>query len=177
MIQPGDALSFVVDVRAVVPPSDPADEPTVEEFPLSDELVTEPVTEDLVTGDGATLEAGGTGVFQLIAARGDNGEVIESTWTTGEPQALVIEEGQLLDGLVEGLAGMKVGGRRAITIPYDPNMGLTPETNVVDHRRPARHVLIGIWAGIVRNPRRIPPRDESGSGGAVGAWRDRRPRT
>ena len=84
-----------------------------------------------MVGDGATLEVGQTGVFQLIAARGDNGEVIESTWTTGQPQALVIDEGQLLDGLVEGLPGMQVGGRRAITIPYDPNMGLTPETNVL----------------------------------------------
>lgn len=131
VIQPGDALSFVIDVRAVVPPGDPAAAPTVEEFPLSAELVTETATEDLVAGDGATLEAGQTGVFQLIAARGDDGEILESTWTSGQPQAFLIAEGQLLDGLVEGLPGMQVGGRRAITIPYDPNMGLTPETNVI----------------------------------------------
>jgi len=131
VIQPGDALSFVIDVLAVVPPADAADAPTAEEFPLSEELVTEAVSEDLVVGDGATLETGQTGVFQLIAARGDTGEVLESTWTSGQPQAFVIAEGQLLEGLVEGLPGMQVGGRRAITIPSDPNMGLTPETNVV----------------------------------------------
>ncbi len=131
VIQPGDALSFVVDVLAVVPPADPADAPTVEDFPLSSELVTEAVNVDLVEGDGPTLEVGQTAVFQLVAARGDNGEVLESTWTSGQPQAFVVTEGELLGGLVEGLPGMKVGGRRAVTIPYDANMGLTPETNVI----------------------------------------------
>ncbi len=131
VIQPGDALSFVVDVLAVVPPADPADAPTVEDFPLSSELITEAVNVDLVEGDGPPLEVGQTAVFQLIAARGDNGEVLESTWTAGQPQAFVVAEGELLGGLVEGLPGMKVGGRRAVTIPYDANMGLTPETNVI----------------------------------------------
>ena len=132
VIQPGDALSFVVDVLAVVPPADPADAPTVEDFPLSqraDHRGRQRRPRRRATERRWRL--GQTAVFQLIAARGDNGEVLESTWTTGQPQAFVVAEGELLGGLVEGLPGMKVGGRRAVTIPYDANMGLTPETNVI----------------------------------------------
>ena len=33
-----------------------------------------------VVGDGATLEAGQTGLFHLVAARGDDGTVLQSTW-------------------------------------------------------------------------------------------------
>ena len=97
-----------------------ADAPTAEQFPLSAELVTEPVAEDLVVGDGATLEAGQTGVFQLIAARGDTARSSRARGRPGSRRRSSSTEGQLLDGLVEGLPGMQVGGRRAITIPYDP---------------------------------------------------------
>ncbi len=123
--------TFVIDVRAVLPPADPADEPTSEDIPRSTEIIDEPVVEDLVEGDGATLELGQTAAFQLVAARADDGTVLESTWTSGSPQIFTVEEGALLPGLIETLPGMKVGGRRAITVPPIPDMGLTPETNIV----------------------------------------------
>jgi FKBP-type peptidyl-prolyl cis-trans isomerase len=131
VIQAGDALTFVIDVRAVVPASDPADAPTAADIPLSDEPVEDFAVEDITVGDGATLDTGMTAVLHLVAARGDDGTILESTWENGQPQTFVVAPGQLLDGLVEGLPGMQVGGRRAVTIPYDPAMGLTPETNVV----------------------------------------------
>ncbi|HEU4840986.1 MAG TPA: FKBP-type peptidyl-prolyl cis-trans isomerase [Ilumatobacteraceae bacterium] len=131
IIQAGDALTFVIDVRAVLPPADPADEPTAEDIPRSTEIATEPSVEDLVEGDGATLELGQTAAFQLVAARADDGTVLESTWTSGAPQIFTVEEGALLPGLIETLPGMKVGGRRAVTLPPIPEMGLTPETNIV----------------------------------------------
>ena len=52
-----------------------------------------------------------TGVIHLVAARGDNGELLRSTWETGQPQMVVLAPDQLLEGLVEGLAGMEVGGQ------------------------------------------------------------------
>ena len=128
VIEAGDALSFVIDVRAVVPPTDPADEPT--EIPTSDELVTEPTVEDLVVGTGATIEPGQTGLFHLVVGRGDDGTVLQSTWTDGVPQPVTVPEAETTDG-AGSLAGMKVGGRRAITVPPNPAAGLTPETNLV----------------------------------------------
>ena len=128
VIQAGDALTFVIDVLAVLPPSDPADEPT--DLPTSAELVTEPSFEDLRVGTGATLEAGQTGLFHFVFARGDDGTVLQSTWADGQPQPLTIPEGEAADGIGE-LVGMQVGGRRAVTIPPSPDSGLTPETNVL----------------------------------------------
>jgi peptidylprolyl isomerase len=138
IIQPGDALSFVVDVLAVVPTVDAATAPTADDVPTADAPVTELAVEDLTPGDGAELAQGDTAVVHLIAARGDTGEVVESTWTSGQPQPVVVASGQLLAGLVEGLPGMKVGGRRAVTIPFSTfppgsleQLGVPAETDVV----------------------------------------------
>jgi len=137
-IQAGDALSFVIDVLGVVPPVDAADAPTADDVPTADAPVAELATEDLTPGDGAELAEGDTAVVHLIAARGDTGEVVESTWTSGQPQPVVVASGQLLDGLVAGLPGMKVGGRRAVTIPFSTfpegsleQLGVPAETDVV----------------------------------------------
>ena len=130
VIQAGDALTFVIDVQAVVPAVDPALAPTATDIPTSDEKATEVEIDDVRPGDGATLEDGQTGVFHLVLARRDDGTVIQSTWDAMEPQPLPIAEG-LLPGLAEGLTGMQVGGRRVITLPYDSALGLTPETDVV----------------------------------------------
>ena len=128
VIQAGDALTFVIDVLAVVPPTDPADEPT--DIPTSSELVTAVETEDVVVGEGEPLQPGQTALVHVVAARGDDGSVLQSTWVDGAPQAVTIPEGELSEE-VAALVGMQVGGRRAITLPPDPNLGLTPETNVV----------------------------------------------
>ena len=127
VIQPGDALTFVIDVRSIVPGEAPADS----EVPTSAESVTEPTTEDTRAGTGAALAMGDTGLFHLVAARGDDGTVLTSSWVDGQAQSLPIDDGELLPGLAESLVGMQVGGRRVITLPYDPASGLTPETDVV----------------------------------------------
>jgi FKBP-type peptidyl-prolyl cis-trans isomerase len=137
-IQPGDALSFVIDVAAVIPKADPADGPTAADVPVSDEAAAEVAVEDLTAGEGDTLEAGTTGVVHLAAARGDTGELLRSTWEGGQPQLVVLSPDQLLEGLVEGLDGMQVGGRRAVTIPYASlseevaaDLGLPADTDLV----------------------------------------------
>ncbi len=98
VIQAGDALTFVIDVLAVVPPTDPADAPVTTELPLSAELTEESTVEDLRVGDGATLEEGDTGLFHLVAARADDGTELQSTWTGGAP-AVPVVEGRLIDEL------------------------------------------------------------------------------
>jgi FKBP-type peptidyl-prolyl cis-trans isomerase len=138
VIQPGDALSFVIDVLAVVPQVDPADAPAPADVPTSDEAATEVAVEELTPGDGATLEDGGSGVVHLVAARGDNGEVLQSTWESGQPQVVVLDANLLLPALADGLEGMQVGGRRAVTIPQAElgadvasSLGLPADVNVV----------------------------------------------
>ena len=124
IIRENEPLTFVIDVRAVIPASDPADQPADVGIELSDPVL-EVVTEDLVDGDGAVLELGQTAVFNLVLFRGDNGVALDSTWGS-EPIQLPMAEGGF-PGLTEGMPGMAVGGRRAIIIP--PDKGFGPDGN------------------------------------------------
>jgi FKBP-type peptidyl-prolyl cis-trans isomerase len=116
-IKAGDALSFVVDVASVVPKAELADPPDERDVPVSDEPASKVVVKDLAPGEGDTLAEGDTAVVHLVAARGDTGEILNSTWSTGQPQVIVVADGKILPAMVDELPGMKVGGRRAITIP------------------------------------------------------------
>jgi peptidylprolyl isomerase len=131
IIQAGDALSFVIDVLAVAPAVDPATAVTQAEVPTSAEMATAVETDDVRAGDGAALEEGMTGLFHLVAARRDDGTILQSTWDAMQPQPLTVTSDGLVAGLAEGLVGMQVGGRRTIVLPYDAASGLTPETDVV----------------------------------------------
>ena len=126
VIRENESLTFVIDVRAVVGGVDPADAPTEPGVPLSTgEGVDATEFEDLVVGEGTTLEQGDTALIRYVNFRGDNGVVIESNWGS-DPLQIPFEEG-LLPGLLEGMDGMAVGGRRAVTIP--PEDGFGPEGN------------------------------------------------
>jgi peptidylprolyl isomerase len=137
--RPTGPLTFVVDVVAVVPPVDPATEPTEEDIPVSDTPATAVVTEDLVEGDGPTVDIGMTALLHFVLARGDNGVILRSTWDQGAPSQLILAPSGQMDGLVEGLVGMRVGGRRVITVPYElafgeegfPQAGLPARTDAV----------------------------------------------
>ncbi len=124
IIGENEALTFLIDVRAVIQPADPADAPTEPGVPAS-EGATETTSVDLVEGEGTELEAGQTGVINYVLFRGDNGVLLESSWEA-EPVPVPTAEGGF-PGFVNGLPGMKVGGRRAIIIPPEDAFG--PEGN------------------------------------------------
>jgi peptidylprolyl isomerase len=131
-----EALTFLIDVRAVIQQPDPADAPTEPGVPPS-EGATETTFEDLVEGEGTELEAGQTGVINYVLFRGDNGVVLESSWEAAPVPVPTAEGG--FPGFVKGLPGMQVGGRRAIVVtPEDafgpdgnPQLGLPAGTDMV----------------------------------------------
>jgi peptidylprolyl isomerase len=136
-IKAGDALSFVIDAVAIIPATDPASKPdvTVEGAANVDAVQTD----DLVDGEGTKVEAGMTVALHLVAFRADTGEEITGTWEQGAPITFELVDGGTLPGLIEGITGMKVGGRRQVRIPFadawgkdgQPSIGLPPETDVV----------------------------------------------
>jgi peptidylprolyl isomerase len=138
-IQPGDALTFVLDVRAVVPPADGAEAPTdLEVEPSVD--AEEVRLDDIVVGDGAELVEGQTAIVHLLLRRGDDRSLLYNTWESGEPlQVVMAPDSGTLPGLLDGLLGMKVGGRRVVAIPPadafgeagDPNIGLPAGTDLI----------------------------------------------
>ena len=131
-------LTFVIDVRAVVKAVDPGDAPSEPGVELSAAPgVDDTVFEDLVEGDGAVLETDDTAIIRYVNFRGDTGDVLETNWGT-DPLQVVYGE-NLLPGLLEGLDGMAVGGRRAITVPPEdgfgdagsPDAGLPADTDMI----------------------------------------------
>jgi FKBP-type peptidyl-prolyl cis-trans isomerase len=119
-----EPLTFVIDVRAVVPPGE---EPTESGVDPS-EGATEVTVVDLVEGDGPELEIGQLAFIRFVLFRGDNGVVLQSNWTE-QLQPLPLGE-DIFPPLFEGLQGMQVGGRRAITFPPQyPEFGFGPEGN------------------------------------------------
>jgi peptidylprolyl isomerase len=136
IIGENEALTFLIDVRAVIQPSDPADAPTEPGVPAS-EGATETTYTDLVEGDGEELLAGQTGVINYVLFRGDNGVQLESSWEAEPVPVPTGEDG--FPAFVEGLPGMKVGGRRAIVVPPEdafgaegnPQLGLPAGTDLI----------------------------------------------
>ena len=133
VIQAGDALSFVIDVAAVGKAAAP---PVAADLPVDDEPATELVIDDARVGDGATLEDGQQTYLHLLAARGDTGEVLQSTWELGGPQPVTFAEGGTAPFLLDGLAGMQVGGRRILTVPFEQAFGAGGRGRA---RPPGRH--------------------------------------
>jgi FKBP-type peptidyl-prolyl cis-trans isomerase len=138
VIRPGDALTFVVDVRTVIPKPLPADAPLDVQIEPS-VGATEVTTTDVVEGDGDTVEAGDTVLAQVLIARGDNEAVIYNSWELGTTQKFVLEDGATFPGLVEGIPGMRVGGTRVVVMPPEsflgpegnPQSGLPADTDVI----------------------------------------------
>ena len=72
--------------------------------------------EDLVVGDGATA-APGQRVSVHYTGWLENGTKFDSSKDRGEPFMFSLGRGEVIRGWDEGVSGMKVGGRRKLTIP------------------------------------------------------------
>jgi peptidylprolyl isomerase len=136
IIQPGDALTFVVDVLAVIPVGDPANAPTV--TVKGGANVVEAGVKDLEDGEGDAVELGDNVAIQIISFRADTGEQIDSSWETGQAFAFIADPAQVIPGLANAVIGMKLGGRRQVQIPYleafgelgQEQMGLPPKVDL-----------------------------------------------
>ena len=78
--------------------------------------------QDLSSGQGAEAVEGRTAVVHYTGWL-TNGQKFDSSRDRGEPFAFRIGAGQVIAGWDEGVAGMKVGGRRKLVIPADLGYG------------------------------------------------------
>jgi FKBP-type peptidyl-prolyl cis-trans isomerase FkpA len=76
--------------------------------------------EDLVVGSGGEAKAK-TRITVHYTGWLTNGKKFDSSKDRDEPFVFVLGAGQVIQGWDEGFAGMKVGGKRKLTIP--PHMG------------------------------------------------------
>lgn len=88
------------------------------EFP-GDQPPTDLVVEDIWEGDGATAEAGDQIKAHYVGVAWSSGEEFDASWNRGEPLGFQVGVGQVIPGWDQGILGMKVGGRRKLTIPSE----------------------------------------------------------
>src|SRR5688500_7990368 len=82
---------------------------------------TELTVEDLAVGDGKEAVSGTTCTMQYVGHSWSTGKQFDASWDRGEPFGYQLGAGMVIRGWDEGVAGMKVGGRRRLTIP--PELG------------------------------------------------------
>src|ERR1044071_7909141 len=78
---------------------------------------TELVITDLVEGDGPEAAAGNAVSVHYVGVAHDTGEEFDASYNRGEPLQFRLGVGQVIQGWDTGVQGMKVGGRRRLTIP------------------------------------------------------------
>jgi peptidylprolyl isomerase len=78
---------------------------------------------DIVEGDGAEAKAGDLVTVQYVGVDFSEGEQFDASWDRGQPFPFQLGGGQVIPGWDEGVAGMKVGGRRELVIPPDQAYG------------------------------------------------------
>jgi peptidylprolyl isomerase len=75
--------------------------------------------DDIVKGKGKAAKSGDNVTVQYVGVSFTTGEQFDASWDGGQPFTFPLGGGQVIPGWDEGVAGMRVGGRRKLTIPSD----------------------------------------------------------
>lgn len=89
--------------------------PTVEvpEGPVPADLVIE----DQVVGDGPEAVVGSQIRAHYVGVAHSTGQQFDASWDRGSPLEFRLGTGRVIKGWDNGIVGMRVGGRRRLTIP------------------------------------------------------------
>ncbi len=79
--------------------------------------------EDVEVGDGPEATAGAVVTVHYVGHAWSDGKQFDASWDRNDTFAFRLGAGQVISGWDEGVAGMKVGGRRRITIPPHKGYG------------------------------------------------------
>jgi FKBP-type peptidyl-prolyl cis-trans isomerase FkpA len=119
------AASAVAGITLTACSNDAAGPPPVPAAAPAPSAVSSLESEDLKVGTGAPIAAGQQAVVQYTgwlyeaSAADKKGKEFDSSEKSGQPFRFVIGGGQVIKGWDQGVAGMKVGGRRRLIIPAD----------------------------------------------------------
>ena len=81
--------------------------------------------DDLTVGDGDEATAGKKVTVHYVGVSFLTGEEFDASWNRGQPFEFKLGKGQVIPGWDQGVAGMKVGGRRELIIP--PKLAYGPQ--------------------------------------------------
>jgi len=84
------------------------------------------VSQDLVVGTGATAAVGDLVTVNYVGTL-TNGTKFDSSYDRNQPFTFRLGAGQVIAGWDQGVVGMRVGGKRRLTIP--PSLGYGSQAN------------------------------------------------
>jgi peptidylprolyl isomerase len=82
---------------------------------------SELLIEDLIEGDGPEASPGHQVEVHYVGVAWSTRSQFDASWDRADTFSFSLGEGQVIKGWDEGVAGMRVGGRRRIVIP--PHLG------------------------------------------------------
>lgn len=82
---------------------------------------TDLVIEDVTVGSGEEARSGAVVEVHYVGVAWSTQREFDASWNRGDTFEFRLGAGQVISGWDQGVAGMKVGGRRILTIP--PHMG------------------------------------------------------
>ena len=97
--------------------------------------------EDLVVGDGEEAAAGSKVAVHYVGVAFSTGEEFDASWERGEPFRFTLGRGHVIPGWDAGVAGMRVGGRRRLTIPSAMAYGARGAGGVIKPNEPLVFVV------------------------------------
>jgi len=109
-------LAAVTFVKFRQPKSEKTVEPSVSQEKVMEEKQNELKIEDLTVGTGDEAVAGKK-VTVNYAGTLEDGTKFDSSYDRGAPFSFNLGAGEVIQGWDNGVAGMKVGGKRKLTIP------------------------------------------------------------
>jgi peptidylprolyl isomerase len=97
--------------------------------------------DDLSVGDGDEATAGKKVTVHYVGVSFLTGEQFDASWDRGQPFEFKLGKGQVIPGWDQGVAGMKVGGRRRLTIPSAMAYGARGAGGVIKPHEPLVFVV------------------------------------
>jgi peptidylprolyl isomerase len=97
--------------------------------------------EDLVVGDGAEAVPGAKVSVHYVGVAFSTGDEFDASWNRGRPFAFKLGKGQVIRGWDDGVRGMRVGGRRKLTIPSALAYGARGAGGVIKPHEPLVFVV------------------------------------
>jgi peptidylprolyl isomerase len=97
--------------------------------------------EDLVVGDGDEATKGTKVTVHYVGVAFSTGEEFDASWNRGQPFVFKLGAGQVIPGWDAGVEGMKVGGRRKLTIPSAMGYGARGAGGVIKPHEPLVFVV------------------------------------
>jgi peptidylprolyl isomerase len=97
--------------------------------------------EDIVVGDGAEATKGSKVSVHYVGVAFSTGEEFDASWNRGRPFEFRLGKGQVIRGWDDGVEGMRVGGRRKLTIPSAMAYGASGAGGVIKPHEPLVFVV------------------------------------